>query len=680
MDPRMAELVAVAKLCRPLDRQRDDEVKVSMDVLPRVLIPEHKEEPVNVIVPVGLVEPVASVVANPVASVAEHKAIPDANVPDLEVSSPVGMEEKEREVKVPDNDDWKARYAAPDRVHRDDARKRHKKGTIEAKAAHLQGRVNAYKNTVKEMAQKIEHLESLVAANVRRRAHAKGDEPDSSPISRANFEDYNCVYDEDFDVRKLIAGVKVMMRSDSSGTPDDPDNLELCIDYVTKRLNVHFAYVCDGKEFILCRLADKRDLKTNRRTGPDYNNLMPATMKSLLAAAKFTFKVIVDEKLKSRTITAFSMWNDCIDRTTYTSISFGPPEKTKKNSFNMYTGPGISEDDVYDVYPDTHAGYASALRDAQPWIDHGKTIFCHDDESEWNYLFNYCASLIQKPFDRMQVALGIRGEVGSGKDEFLVPIAEIMGPSYKEMHDMRAVTGEFNFILADALVCFFNEADCGGLDRGSIGKLKAMITQKTQVINEKFVSKKTLDVFYNIIIVTNELNVCPAKANARRYKVFETLSTYAGAANPVNEAYHAKVRGCPVVAIARILYARNIDDWNPRLNLMNNALRGQIEMNYDSRERFWLKCLNDGMIGTYPWPADDEAPLEIPRSDFVDAFSSHETTGKEKMLWAAMKTFCVDIDVVWIRGKGLRRRAIFPPLNVCKDAFAKYQGIPDLFD
>lgn len=62
---------------------------------------------------------------------------------------------------------------------------------------------------------------------------------------------------------------------------------------------------------------------------------------------------------------------------------------------------------------------------AGPWIEHVKKLW--PDEKEHNFLFDYCAHMVQRPHEKCNAAIVLSGTQGIGKDAALVAIKAAVG-------------------------------------------------------------------------------------------------------------------------------------------------------------------------------------------------------------------------------------------------------------
>ena len=97
---------------------------------------------------------------------------------------------------------------------------------------------------------------------------------------------------------------------------------------------------------------------------------------------------------------------------------------------------------------------------------------------------DFLADAVQYPSTRPGVALVLRGDQGVGKGVFISNFGKLFGAHFKHVSSSHHLVGNFNSSLKDALIVFADEAFWAG-DKASEGRLKALITEDTNVIEMK---------------------------------------------------------------------------------------------------------------------------------------------------------------------------------------------------
>ena len=139
---------------------------------------------------------------------------------------------------------------------------------------------------------------------------------------------------------------------------------------------------------------------------------------------------------------------------------------------------------------------------------------CDGNEQYFNYVQNWLAHMVQKPWELPGTALGIQGKQGIGKNAFVETVGMLLSSpqmvrlmqnqegdgligkilstgSYGYFKSYEEVFGTFNMTTASKLLLFLDEATWGG---GHVQKsgLKTAITGKTVIINDKHMKHLSL--------------------------------------------------------------------------------------------------------------------------------------------------------------------------------------------
>ena len=209
--------------------------------------------------------------------------------------------------------------------------------------------------------------------------------------------------------------------------------------------------------------------------------------------------------------------------------------------FNTFNGFNISPD-ITDCFIHHH-NYSQEKIDelVKPYFDHIKTIWCQDDEENYEYILNWMAQTLKTPMNKTKVAVFLKStNEGAGKDICLQPLYKIIG----ERHSVSICDfpGDFNGIVADRCLVNLNEAVFGG-DKKIAGKMKNFITEPNIEIQKKYHETRTQKNYTNIIGCTN--NDCFAAIDnigQRRIFALELANNYAGIQNEESQKLYDRNR------------------------------------------------------------------------------------------------------------------------------------------
>jgi hypothetical protein len=233
-------------------------------------------------------------------------------------------------------------------------------------------------------------------------------------------------------------------------------------------------------------------------------------------------------------------------------------------------------------------------KEAQPILDHILNLWCRGNEEHYNYILNLFAHYIQKPHIKTGILLALKGKQGCGKGIILAKLQEIIGNDhYVQNSNANNLFGDFNGQLEAKIVVNLDEAYWGG-DKKMEGVIKNKITEKNQTINKKNKEAYSIDCYANYIITTNNDWFAGTTEDDRRHYCLEVADAMAGRLTSDKAKIVQPVLDAPAEAFAKILYNRDITDYNPRIFKKTPLLQDQVERNWNSVKAWFHQSLKDG--------------------------------------------------------------------------------------
>lgn len=233
--------------------------------------------------------------------------------------------------------------------------------------------------------------------------------------------------------------------------------------------------------------------------------------------------------------------------------------------------------------------------------DHLYTNICGQDEDLFRWLFGWFAHIVQRPRERVGTCVVLRGRMGSGKTKVGEVIGSLIESHYFLVDDPRYVTGQFNAHMASCLLLQAEEAVWAG-DKVAEGRLKSLITSKSQMIEAKGVDPIRLVNNVRLIMTSNEGWVVPAGMDERRYACFDVADTCIGNFDYFGEM-DAELDDGGREALLHDLLSFDLSAVNLRLIPKTSALLEQKIRSLDHVESWWLGRLMDGATtrGDFSW-------------------------------------------------------------------------------
>lgn len=190
-----------------------------------------------------------------------------------------------------------------------------------------------------------------------------------------------------------------------------------------------------------------------------------------------------DEKIRTKA----EVWLKSDKRREFKGIEFDP---TKIGNVNDY----------YNLW----RGFSKESKkgDCSKYWAHVRDNICNGNASTYNFVRKWLAFVFQRP-DEVHTALVLCGSQGVGKNSFVEPLGVLLGNHYVLLSNITELISNFNYHLKYAVLIHANEALWGG-NRKEIGTLKAMVTEKTCLIEGKGKDRIMVKNFKHIILSSNE--------------------------------------------------------------------------------------------------------------------------------------------------------------------------------
>jgi hypothetical protein len=230
-------------------------------------------------------------------------------------------------------------------------------------------------------------------------------------------------------------------------------------------------------------------------------------------------------------------------------------------------------------------------------------VICAGHEGHYRWLLGWLAYCVQNPGRRAEVAVVLRGRKGVGKGLFALMLTRVFLNHSLHITNPRHLVGNFNAHLVDALFLFLDEAYWAG-DKQGEGTLKALITERTLMIEPKGVDPFQVPNRLKIVIASNADWVVPATADERRYFVLDVSDRRQGDREYFAEL-NAAIEGDELAALLHDLLGLDLSGWDRRAAPHTQGLDRQKLLSADSFARYWHDCLAAGYLlntGEADWP------------------------------------------------------------------------------
>lgn len=255
---------------------------------------------------------------------------------------------------------------------------------------------------------------------------------------------------------------------------------------------------------------------------------------------------------------------------------------------------------MYNLFKGLAVSREEAIRNderAQIFTDHIDTIWCSGDRAASEYMHNWIAHLIQKPWIKMSVVPALKGGQGVGKGIAIGKIGAILGDlHFLQVLATEMLTGQFQQDkLKTNLLTFLDECTYAG-DKKTASRLKGLFSEDTRLINTKYVNAYQVKNTSNHIIAGNFDSLVLVESDDRRFFCLNTDNKFAGVQTEESARYFNLLGSVDIKHIAYYYYNRDISKFNYRQRPSTEYLRVQKKENL-SHEIAWLEeCLQTGRL------------------------------------------------------------------------------------
>lgn len=250
-------------------------------------------------------------------------------------------------------------------------------------------------------------------------------------------------------------------------------------------------------------------------------------------------------------------WLNWSERRTFSALVFDPSGRTSEGVFNTWRGLAVTP----------MAGACVLI------LSHIREILCSGKPAQFEYVIRWMALLVQRPWQKPEVALVLRSLEGSGKTILIQVLLHICGQHGFTAAQKDQVAGRFNGHLFDKLVVVLEEAFFAG-DPAAVAATKALVTNQTIGYESKGKDSLSAPNYAHVISLTNNSWAVPAGEDSRRWMVLDVSDARRGD-HAYFDALAAEIDNGGTEAFLAHLLCVDLTGWNPRALPASDALRAQ---------------------------------------------------------------------------------------------------------
>jgi hypothetical protein len=333
---------------------------------------------------------------------------------------------------------------------------------------------------------------------------------------------------------------------------------------------------------------------------------------------------------------------------------------------------------------------------------HLQLIICGGKANSYEWVFNWCAALVQWPGRHAMSSLVLRGGQGVGKGHFahLMLGALFHKQQYLHIIGEGMLTGRFNEHLSGKVLVFADESTWGG-DPAAADKLKGMVTESTVPIERKFLPLVEEPSALHIVIASNNEWPIAIPMDDRRFMVLDVEE-----ARRQDDTYFAPLReelkNGGLAAMLHDLLAHKVDEYALRHPLSTEAKRDVMTQSLTAIQRWWYEKLVTGSLKVTVTNTTDEGkettttidgwdgsvPKAALHDDYLAFLDRHRDTrtrrSTETELGMFLRKYTPMRSQRRLPGTGESTKARYvwdvPSLEECRASWAKACGWPEDYE
>jgi hypothetical protein len=381
------------------------------------------------------------------------------------------------------------------------------------------------------------------------------------------------------------------------------------------------------------------------------------------------------EGLDDKPVNIMTRWLNNDDTNWYEEMELDPSSTRCKNPdiFNMFRGLAISRDKAESSIHENED--VNIL--CKPITDHILKIWCRSNKGLGEYLLDWMAHAVQKPWIKLGTTPVLRGGQGSGKGIIIQMLGDILGQvHFSHATDMDVVVGRFQGNDAKTnLLTFLDECTFSG-DKKQSSILKGLISEKMRKWEKKFLDPLHLRSFSNYIVASNYEQIVSVECDDRRFICIEVDDKYAGPQKKESAAYFNNLLTVKIEHFAAFLYRRDLSQFNPK-ELPDSVYNVyQKIINLDSIDVFIYELIKDWKMKFSPESCDERG--RIKKKNLYNRYEEKCRSSGYRFKHAAISSsFFMRLRKVLPSAVFKRGVVEFQHIDKCKQDFANYIKEPN---
>lgn len=222
-----------------------------------------------------------------------------------------------------------------------------------------------------------------------------------------------------------------------------------------------------------------------------------------------------------------------------------------------------------------------------------REVIAAGSEEVYEYLIRWMALRVQRPGQKLEVAIALRGGQGLGKSLWAELFGELFGPHFIAVSGIHGLAHNFNKHLLQALLVFGDEMNAAG-DRATVSKLKTLVTQTHIQIEPKGVDSFTAPNRFALIVASNGAKVVDVDPDDRRWLALDVAPTWKGQFDRFASLVKSWRDGGGREAFLDYLLSLDLAGYNHRNRPLTRTHSEQIVHSFQGAERIMHAMLELG--------------------------------------------------------------------------------------
>ena len=410
-------------------------------------------------------------------------------------------------------------------------------------------------------------------------------------------------------------------------------------------LNKTYAVILLGNQFVVMKQGKTADGKPSRNfmTVGSFENWMGNRV-----------KLLTNPKGETKPMPLAKYWLQHPQRRQYDGVIFRP-QKEVDGYFNLWTG--------FAVQPQPGC--------CDKFLAHVRDNVCRGCDDHYSWVIGFFADVVQKPGEKKDVSLALRGKPGTGKTKVAEVFGGLLGEHYVPVSDPRYVTGRFNGHMLSCLLMCADEGFWAG-DKAAEGKIRDMISGKTHPIELKGKESEWVENHMRLLVIGNEEWIVPAAMKERRFCVLDVGEDHIRD-HPYFAAIDEEMDNGGRAALLHYLLNFDLTKVDLRKIPDTAALTDQKIASLSVNEQWWLDVLKRGEL---PGGVGSSCPTQALYESYVRRTDDvgRRRKSMETELGMFLHKLMPELRITRPRtsdGKPRIRKYEFPSLKECRGRFAE---------